>query len=129
MCQACSCSPNKQLEQRSPAARSCLLNCGVGPMIRLETKSNALQVKVELQADCYAGAWAYHAHKDFDILEPGDAEEALRAASAIGDDTLQRKAQGYVRPDAFTHGSSKQRVEWFKRGFESGDIRQCNTFE
>ncbi|WP_309499224.1 neutral zinc metallopeptidase [Sulfurovum sp.] len=93
------------------------------------TKSNALQVKVELQADCYAGAWAYHAHKDFDILEPGDVEEALRAASSIGDDTLQRKSQGYVRPDAFTHGSSKQRVEWFRRGFQSGDIRQCNTFE
>lgn len=92
-------------------------------------ESNALQVKVELQADCYAGAWAYHAHKDFDILEPGDVEEALRAASSIGDDTLQRKSQGYVRPDAFTHGSAKQRVEWFRRGFESGDIRQCNTFE
>lgn len=93
------------------------------------TKSNTLQVKVELQADCYAGAWAYHAHKDFDILEPGDVEEALRAASSIGDDTLQRKSQGYVRPDAFTHGSSKQRVEWFRRGFGSGDIRQCNTFQ
>lgn len=93
------------------------------------TKANALQVKVELQADCYAGAWAYHAHKEFDILEAGDAEEALRAASAIGDDTLQRQAQGTVRPDAFTHGSSAQRVEWFKRGFTSGDIRQCNTFE
>lgn len=93
------------------------------------TKANALQVKVELQADCYAGAWAYHAHKDFNILEPGDAEEALKAASAIGDDTLQRQAQGYVRPDAFTHGSSAQRVEWFRHGFNSGDIRQCNTFE
>ena len=93
------------------------------------TKANALQVKVELQADCYAGAWAYHAHKEFDILEPGDAEEALKAASAIGDDTLQKQAQGYVRPDAFTHGSSAQRVEWFRRGFTSGDIRQCNTFE
>ncbi|MFC2073324.1 neutral zinc metallopeptidase [Campylobacterota bacterium] len=92
-------------------------------------KSNALQVKVELQADCYAGAWAYHAHKDFDILEPGDVEEALRAASSIGDDTLQRKSQGYVRPDAFTHGSSKQRVEWFRRGLNSGDIMQCNTFK
>jgi len=92
-------------------------------------KSNALQVKVELQADCYAGAWAYHAHKDFDILEPGDVEEALRAASSIGDDTLQKKAGGAVRPDAFTHGSSKQRVEWFRRGLQSGDIRQCNTFQ
>jgi len=93
------------------------------------TKSNALQVKVELQADCYAGAWAYHAHKDFDILEPGDVEEALRAASSIGDDTLQKKAGRTVRPDGFTHGSSAQRVEWFRRGLNSGDIRLCNTFK
>lgn len=92
-------------------------------------KSNALQVKVELQADCYAGAWAYHAHKDFDILEPGDVEEALNAASAIGDDTLQKKAGRTVRPDGFTHGSSAQRVEWFRRGLNSGDIRLCNTFK
>jgi len=91
-------------------------------------KANALQVKVELQADCYAGAWAYHAHKQFNILEPGDVEEALRAASSIGDDTLQKKAGGAVRPDAFTHGSSRQRVEWFRRGLKTGDIRQCNTF-
>ena len=91
-------------------------------------KSNALQVKVELQADCYAGAWAYHAHKDFNILEPGDVEEALRAASSIGDDTLQKKAGRAVRPDGFTHGSSAQRVEWFRRGLRSGDIRECNTF-
>lgn len=93
------------------------------------TKANALQVRVELQADCYAGAWAYHAHKEFDILEPGDVEEALRAASSIGDDTLQKKAGRAVRPDAFTHGSSKQRVEWFRRGLKSGDIRACNTFQ
>lgn len=92
-------------------------------------KANALQVKVELQADCYAGAWAYHAHKRFNILEEGDVEEALRAASAIGDDTLQRKSTGTVRPDAFTHGSSKQRVEWFRRGLKYGDIRQCHTFK
>lgn len=91
-------------------------------------KANALQVRVELQADCYAGAWAYHAQKRFDILEPGDVEEALKAASAIGDDTLQKKAQGYVVPDAFTHGSSKQREEWFRRGFQNGDLRECNTF-
>ena len=91
-------------------------------------KSNALQVRVELQADCYAGAWAYHAQKRFHILEEGDVEEALRAASAIGDDTLQRKSTGTVRPDAFTHGSSQQRVEWFRRGFRTGDIRECNTF-
>lgn len=93
------------------------------------SKSNALQVKVELQADCYAGAWAYHAHKDFDILEPGDVEEALKAASSIGDDTLQKKAGRAVRPDSFTHGSSAQRVEWFRRGLESGDIRLCNTLQ
>lgn len=92
-------------------------------------KANALQVKVELQADCYAGAWAYHAHKDFNILEPGDAEEALRAASSIGDDKLQREATGHVRPDAFTHGTSAQRVSWFRKGFQSGDIRQCDTFQ
>jgi len=92
-------------------------------------KANALQVKVELQADCYAGAWAYHAHKDFNILEPGDVEEALKAASSIGDDTLQREATGHVRPDGFTHGTSAQRVEWFRRGFRSGDIRQCDTFQ
>lgn len=92
-------------------------------------KANALQVKVELQADCYAGAWAHHAHKRFNILEEGDVEEALRAASAIGDDTLQRKSTGMVRPDAFTHGSSQQRVEWFRRGLRYGDIRQCHTFK
>ena len=92
-------------------------------------KSNALQVKVELQADCYAGAWAYHAHREFNILEPGDAEEALKAASSIGDDTLQREATGHVRPDGFTHGTSAQRVAWFKRGFNTGDIKQCNTFK
>ena len=91
-------------------------------------KANALQVRVELQADCYAGIWGHYAQKKFHMLEPGDVEEALQAASSIGDDTLQRKATGHVRPDAFTHGSSKQRVTWFKRGFESGDLRQCNTF-
>ncbi len=91
-------------------------------------KANALQVRVELQADCYAGAWAYHAQKKFKMLEPGDIEEALNAASAIGDDTLQKQAGQRVRPDGFTHGSSAQRVEWFKRGFVSGDLAQCDTF-
>ena len=91
-------------------------------------KSNALQVKVELQADCYAGVWGHYAKHKFNILEPGDIEEALNAASSIGDDTLMKKAGRAVRPDAFTHGSSAQRVAWFKRGFETGDIRQCNTF-
>ncbi len=92
------------------------------------TKANALQVKVELQADCYAGVWAHHAHKQFGILERGDVEEALRAASSIGDDTLQKKAGRHVNPDGFTHGSSKQRMEWLRRGLESGDMRECNTF-
>ena len=92
-------------------------------------KANGLQVRVELQADCYAGAWAHHAQKKFKMLEPGDIEEALNAASAIGDDKLQREAGQKVRPDGFTHGSSAQRVEWFKRGFVSGDLRQCDTFK
>lgn len=92
-------------------------------------KSNALQVRVELQADCYAGVWAHYAQKGLKVVEPGDIEEALRAASAIGDDTLQKEAQGYVVPDSFTHGSSRQRVEWFKRGFLTGDLRSCNTFK
>jgi len=89
--------------------------------------ANKLQVKVELQADCYAGVWAHHAEKRFHILEQGDIEEALRAASAIGDDTLQKEAQGYVVPDAFTHGSSEDRVKWFRKGIRSGDIASCNT--
>ena len=88
---------------------------------------NQLQVRVELQADCYAGIWAHHAQKRFNMLEQGDVEEALIAASAIGDDTLQKQAQGYVVPDAFTHGSSAQRVEWFRKGIKSGEVRVCNT--
>jgi len=88
---------------------------------------NQLQVKVELQADCYAGIWANHADKKFKMLEAGDIEEALNAASSIGDDTLQKQAQGYVVPDAFTHGTSAERVKWFKKGFTTGDIRSCNT--
>jgi len=91
-------------------------------------KANALQVRVELQADCYAGIWGHYAQKKFHMLEPGDIDEALNAASSIGDDTLMKKAGRSVRPDAFTHGSSRQRVKWFRRGFESGDLRQCNTF-
>jgi uncharacterized protein len=93
-----------------------------------ESKANTLQVKVELQADCYAGLWAYYSKKDFNSLEEGDIQEALNAASAIGDDTLQKKAQGYVVPDAFTHGSSVQRMTWFKKGFENGTLESCNTF-
>ncbi len=95
--------------------------------VRGQKDANKLQVRVELQADCYAGVWAHHAHKRFNILEQGDVEEALRAASAIGDDTLQKQAQGYVVPDGFTHGSSAQRIEWFRRGIKSGDIQSCDT--
>ena len=91
-------------------------------------ESNALQVRLELQADCYAGIWGHYADKQR-LLEPGDVEEAMRAAAAIGDDTIQRKTQGYVRPDAFTHGSAKQRAEWFMRGFKTGDMRACDTFQ
>ena len=93
------------------------------------SKANALQVRVELQADCYAGVWAHHAQKKFGILEKGDIEEALNAASSIGDDKLQRETTGYVRPDAFTHGSSAQRLEWLSRGLATGDLRECNTFQ
>ena len=100
-----------------------------GGMFGSGKQDNALQVKVELQADCYAGVWANHAHKKFNILEKGDIEEALNAASSIGDDKLQREATGHVRPDAFTHGSSAQRMEWFRRGLATGDLRQCNTFQ
>lgn len=90
---------------------------------------NRLQVRMELQADCFAGLWAHHAERARGILEQGDVEEALNAATAIGDDRLQRQAQGYVVPESFTHGSSAQRVRWFKRGFDTGDFQSCNTFE
>jgi hypothetical protein len=93
-----------------------------------ETEANALQVRMELQADCFAGIWANRAEESRDIIEPGDIEEALRAASAIGDDRIQRQTQGYVVPDAFTHGSSEQRVRWFTRGYESGKLEVCDTF-
>jgi len=92
-----------------------------------KASANATQVKVELQADCYAGIWAHHTQKSRALLEEGDIEEALNAASQIGDDTLQKQAQGYVVPDAFTHGSSAQRMEWFKRGYDKGTLGACNT--
>jgi len=91
-------------------------------------KANALSVRLELQADCFAGVWGHHADKTRHILEEGDLQEALNAATAIGDDRLQRQAQGRVVPESFTHGSSAQRVRWFQRGFESGEVRQCDTF-
>ena len=93
-----------------------------------QTEANALQVRVELQADCFAGIWANHAEQQHSILDPGDVDQALQTASAIGDDRLQRETQGYVVPDAFTHGTSAQRKRWFLNGFNSGKIPDCNTF-
>ena len=90
--------------------------------------ANRLQVMAELQADCFAGVWANHAQEKWKFLEPGDVEAALQTASAIGDDRLQRRSQGYVVPDAFTHGSSQQRVRWFGTGLKSGEITSCDTF-
>lgn len=92
------------------------------------SEANQLSVRQELQADCYAGIWANHANNARQMLEDGDIEEGLTAASAIGDDTLQKQSQGYVRPDSFTHGSAAQRVKWFKVGFSSGKIESCDTF-
>jgi len=94
-----------------------------------EAEANRLSVMMELQADCLAGVWAYHADRTRKILEEGDVEEALNAASSIGDDRMQRQSRGYVTPDSFTHGSSAQRVRWFKRGLENGKMGQCNTFQ
>jgi len=93
-----------------------------------ETEGNKLSVKLELQADFYAGVWAHHAQQMEGILEPGDIEEALTAANAIGDDRLQQEAQGQVVPDAFTHGTSAQRMYWFKKGYQTGDLKQGDTF-
>jgi hypothetical protein len=90
--------------------------------------SNGASVRMELQADCFAGIWGNHAQVQRNILEPGDVEEALNAAAAIGDDRLQKQARGQIVPESFTHGSSQQRVRWFKRGFETGDMRNCDTF-
>ncbi len=93
-----------------------------------EAQGNAISVRVELQADCFAGVWAHHSQQAKQWLETGDVEEAMNAAAQIGDDTLQRKSSGGVRPESFTHGSSAQRVEWFKRGLTSGKVADCNTF-
>ncbi|ABK17723.1 KPN_02809 family neutral zinc metallopeptidase [Syntrophobacter fumaroxidans] len=94
-----------------------------------KAQANRLSVRMELQADCYAGVWGYYADRSRGLLETGDLEEALGAASAIGDDRIMRRTSGTVVPDAFTHGTSAQRVRWFRRGFETGDVKQCNTFE
>jgi predicted metalloprotease len=93
-----------------------------------EREYNQLSVRLELQADFFAGVWAHHAQRMRNILEQGDIEEAMRAAEAIGDDRLQRQSQGYVVPDAFTHGSSEQRARWFRRGFQTGDVEAGDTF-
>jgi predicted metalloprotease len=93
-----------------------------------EREANALSVRMELQADCFAGVWAHLANKRRNILEQGDVESGLNAAAQIGDDRMMRRSQGYVVPDAFTHGSGEQRVRWFRRGLETGDINVCDTF-
>jgi uncharacterized protein len=93
-----------------------------------EVRANALSVRMELQADCFAGIWAHHANRSRQILEAGDIDEGLNAAAAIGDDRLQKQGRGQVVPESFTHGTSAQRVEWFRRGIESGSPKKCDTF-
>jgi uncharacterized protein len=93
-----------------------------------EREANNLSVRLELQADCLAGIWANFANRERKILEPGDVEEGLNAAAQIGDDMIQKRAQGYVVPEGFTHGSAQQRVSWFRRGIQTGDLKQCDTF-
>ena len=93
-----------------------------------QEEANQLQVRMELQADCYAGVWGFHARTQRDKLDPDDLGEAMAAAAAIGDDRLQREAQGHVQPESFTHGTSEQRMRWFRAGFDSGDPARCNTF-
>jgi predicted metalloprotease len=93
-----------------------------------EAQANQLSVRLELQADCFAGVWAKHADETKHILEQGDVDSALKAAAAVGDDTMQKRAQGYVVPDSFTHGSAAERTSWFKRGLANGSVQDCNTF-
>ncbi len=94
-----------------------------------QAQANALQVRVELQADCFAGIWAHFSNEKWGIIQPGDVEAAMRTAAAIGDDTLQKRARGYVVPDSFTHGTSEQRQRWFNVGLKSGNVAACNTFK
>lgn len=100
---------------------------GTMDKVQAAGNTNQLSVRLELQADCYAGVWAYYAQQK-GLLEAGDAEEALKAASAVGDDNIQKKTQGYVVPESFTHGSAADRMRWFSQGFQTGQMRQCNTF-
>jgi predicted metalloprotease len=93
-----------------------------------ETEANPLQVKMELQADCYAGIWAHYAKRSRQLLEDGDLEEALGAAAAVGDDLIQKRTQGHVQPETFTHGTAAQRQHWFEQGFDSGTLEACDTF-
>ena len=93
-----------------------------------ERDGNALSVRMELQADCFAGVWGYHAKRDRNLIDPGDFEAGLNAAAAIGDDRLQKMGQGYVQPESWTHGSSEQRMTWLRKGLESGDPKACDTF-
>jgi predicted metalloprotease len=93
-----------------------------------EAEANALSVRLELQADCYAGIWAHHADRSRQVLETGDVEEALGAAAAVGDDTIQKRSRGYVVPESFTHGSADQRKRWFETGLRSGTLEACDTF-
>ena len=93
-----------------------------------EVEWNSVSVQIELQADCFAGVWAHHVNSETQMIESGDIEEAINAASAVGDDAIQQQSQGYVRPETFTHGSSQQRMEWFNKGFKSGDPKACDTF-
>jgi hypothetical protein len=95
---------------------------------RSQEEANALQVKMELQADCYAGIWAHHADRTRQLVEAGDINEALGAASAVGDDTIQKRVQGHVNQESFTHGSGAERQEWFRRGYSSGQVADCDTF-
>jgi predicted metalloprotease len=93
-----------------------------------EEDNNAMQVRMELQADCFAGIWAHHAQRTRNIIDNGDIDDAMGAAAAVGDDMIQKRAQGYVVPESFTHGSAAQRQQWFQRGFQSGEVNNCDTF-
>ena len=105
------------------------IGLAVEMQFHVKVEGNQLSVRLELQADCLSGVWAHHSQKAKAWLEPGDIEEGLNAASKIGDDTLQRQSQGVVVPESFTHGTSAQRMTWFKKGLGSGSMAQCNTFE